>query len=61
MPRTDDDRELIDHKTSRCICDAIGERLEQSLRPETSGLSARLQYLLDEFRRRDRFGPPSTP
>ena len=43
----------IDYKTSRSICDAIGERLQQSLRPETSRLSSQLQHLLDELRRRD--------
>jgi hypothetical protein len=34
------------------ICDAIGERLQQSLRPE-SELSPRLRELVDELRRRD--------
>jgi hypothetical protein len=45
--------EGIDGKTSRSICDAVGERLRQSLRPELSSLSPRLQYLMDELRRRD--------
>jgi cytidylate kinase len=43
----------IDYKTSRSICDGIGERLQRSLRPETSRLSSRLQHLMDELRRRD--------
>ena len=43
----------IDGKTSRSICDAIGERLEQSLRPLPSQLSSHLQHLMDELRRRD--------
>jgi hypothetical protein len=43
----------IDRKTSRSICDAVGERLQQELRPETSRPSVHLQYLLDELRRRD--------
>lgn len=34
------------------ICDAIGERLQQSLRPEAE-LSPRLQELVEELRRRD--------
>jgi hypothetical protein len=50
--RPDNDFESIDPKTSRSICDAIGERLQQSMRPE-SGLSERLQKLLNEFRQRD--------
>jgi len=43
----------IDYKTSRSICDAIGERLQQSLRPETSRLSPHLRRLMDELQRRD--------
>jgi hypothetical protein len=46
----------IDYKTSRSICDAVGERLQQSLRPEFSRLSPRLQHLLDELRKQDRAG-----
>jgi hypothetical protein len=44
----------IDGKTSRSICDAVGERLQRDLRPNSSGLSPRLQSLLDELERRDR-------
>jgi len=32
--RITDDIEPIDRKTSRSICDAVGERLQQDLRPE---------------------------
>ncbi len=46
--------EQIDYKTSRSICDAVGERLQQSLRPDSSSLSPRLQHLLDELRKQDR-------
>jgi hypothetical protein len=46
------DFEQLDHKTCRSICDAVGERLQQSLRPETS-LNSHLQHLLDELRRRE--------
>ena len=49
----DNSSEEIDGKTSRSICDAIGERLQQSLRPDTSRLSSHLQHLMDELRRRD--------
>jgi hypothetical protein len=45
--------ETIDRKTSRSIIEAVGERLQQSLRPETSRLSPRLENLMDELRRRD--------
>ena len=47
------ERVEIDGKTSRSICDAVGERLQRELRPETSRPSVHLQYLLDELRRRD--------
>ena len=53
MGRTTDSSETIDYKTSRSICDAVGERLRQSLRPEMSRPSPRLQQLMDELRRRD--------
>ena len=47
--RINDDSDGIDRKTSRSICDAVGERLQQSLRPETSGLSSHLQHLMDDY------------
>ena len=53
MGRITDSTETFDHRTSRSICDAVGERLQQSLRPESAGLSPRLQHLMDELRRRD--------
>jgi hypothetical protein len=52
--RIADNSEQIDGKTSRSICDAIGEKLQQSLRPDTSRLSSYLQHLMDELRLRDR-------
>ena len=48
-----DNSDQIDRKTSRSICDAVGERLQQSLHPEPSRLSSHLEHLLDELRRRD--------
>jgi hypothetical protein len=48
-----EDREAIDRNTIRSICDSVGERLRQSLGPETSRPSRELQQLLDELRRRD--------
>ena len=50
--RINSDIEQIDHKTCVSICDAIGERLQQSLRPNTE-LPSRLRELVDELRRRD--------
>jgi hypothetical protein len=50
--RTTDNIE-IDHKTSRSICDEVGERLQQDLRLETSPLPPYLDRLIDELRKRD--------
>jgi hypothetical protein len=44
---------VIDRQTSRSICEGVAEALQQSLRPESSRLSPRLQTLMDELRRRD--------
>ena len=49
------DSEQIDQRTSRTICDAVGERLQQSLRPEPR-LPTNLEQLLDELKKRDREG-----
>ena len=54
--RITDDIEPIDRKTCRSICDAVGERLQQSLRPEPSRLSSHLEHLMNELRRRDEGG-----
>ena len=48
MSRINDDSEGIDRKTSRSICDAVGERLQQDLHPEPSRLSSHLEHLMDE-------------
>ena len=50
--RINDDFEQIDHRTARSICDAVGERLQQSMRPETE-LSPHLKQLVNELLRRD--------
>jgi hypothetical protein len=47
------DSEQIDRRTSRAICDAVGERLQQSLRPEPR-LPTHLEQLLNELDKRDR-------
>ena len=46
------DFEQIDHKTSRSICDAVGERLQQAMRPER-GLPEALLRLIEQLRRHD--------
>ena len=51
--RITDNSEQIDRKTSRSICDAVGEQLQQNLRPEPLRPSSHLQHLMDELRRRD--------
>jgi hypothetical protein len=54
--RITDDIEPIDRKTSRSICDAVGERLQQNLRPELLRKSSHLEHLIDELRTRDEAG-----
>jgi hypothetical protein len=50
---TTDDSEPIDRKTSRSICDAVGERLQQNLHPDSLYPSSHLDDLMDELRNRD--------
>lgn len=47
------DSEQIDRRTSRSICDAVGERLQQNLRPEPR-LPTHLEQLLNQLRQRER-------
>lgn len=56
VARSEDD-EMIDHRTSRSICEAIGERLQQHMKPDAA-LSDHLKQLLNELRRRDLHGRP---
>jgi hypothetical protein len=56
-----DKSEAIDGKTSRSICDAVGERLRQALRPESLGPSTHLEHLLDELRSREGKSRPGLP
>ena len=51
--RTDDDSEPIDRKTSRSICKAVAERLQENLGLEPSQRSSNLERLMDELSRRD--------
>lgn len=46
------DSDQIDRRTARSICDAVGERLQQSLRPEPR-LPTHLEQLMNELRKRE--------
>jgi hypothetical protein len=56
--RINESSETMDRATCRSICDAVGERLQLSLRPDALQPSSRLDHLLDELRRRDYEGRP---
>jgi hypothetical protein len=45
--------ERIDRKTSRSICDAVGERLQREIRPQFFEPSPYLDHLVDELRKQD--------
>lgn len=51
--RINQSSEQIDRRTSRSICRAVGERLQQDIRPETAELPSNLRYLMDELQRQD--------
>jgi len=61
MGRLVDCSEPIDGKTSRSICDAVGERLRQSLRPDLSNLPDYLHRLMMNLRDRDDEDRPEPP
>jgi hypothetical protein len=50
--RTSDSVE-IDYKTSRSICDEVGEQLQRDLRLEDSPLPPFLDRLINELRKRE--------
>ena len=56
-----DDREEIDRKTSRSICDAVGERLQQSLKPHVMEPAPELDRLVEALHRRERESGADTP
>jgi len=57
--RINSQQDEIDHRTSRSICDAVGERLQQNLRPDHSP-SSQLQHLMNELRKRDNEARPKS-
>jgi len=48
-----DSTDPIDGKTSRSICDAVGERLRQNIRPDFSRLPEELRHLMDALRQQE--------
>jgi hypothetical protein len=54
------DREPIDGKTIRSIRDAVGERLQQYLKPQMMIPSPHLEHLLDELDRAERASRSAT-
>jgi hypothetical protein len=61
MTNCESQREEIDRKTSRSICDAVGERLQQSLKPHVMEPAPRLDRLVEEMRRRERKAEANIP
>ncbi len=53
--------DLVCHRLSNGISDAVGERLQRDLRPDFSDLSPHLRNLMDELRRRDVEGEGDPP
>ena len=51
--RINNEYEQIDHKTLRAVCDGVGERLQQYMRPEPT-LPTHLEQLMEELRRREK-------
>ena len=56
-----DNSEQIDRKTSRSICQAVGERLQQHVRPLEFDLPSHLAHLMDELRKQDAGGRRMRP
>jgi hypothetical protein len=51
----------IDRNTSRSICEAVGQRLQQSLPPHVTAPAPELDRLVEEMRRRERESGANTP
>lgn len=48
----------LDRKTSRLICNAVGERLQRDLRPDSFPPSSHIEYLLETMSRQERDNSP---
>jgi hypothetical protein len=51
--RIDESLEPIDRATSRTICRAVGQRLQEDLRPHNNELPSHLRELVEELQRRE--------
>ena len=51
--RINNEYEQIDRKTLRAVCDGVGERLQQYMRPEAT-LPTHLEQLMEELRQREK-------
>ena len=51
--RTTENVEPLDQKTSRAICEAVGERIGRDIQAEYASLSPHLQRLVVELRVQD--------
>jgi len=60
MPKIVDPFLPFDVRTSRSICDAIGERLQRSLQPNLLSPSPHLLHLLEELRKQEEASEPNT-
>ena len=47
------DTDTIDGKTSRSICNAVGERLQQHIQPDFSRPPEQLRHLMEALHRQD--------
>jgi len=52
--------DLLDRKTSRSICNAVGERLQRDLRPDSFPSSSHIEHLLEIMSRQERDNSPSS-
>jgi hypothetical protein len=55
------DGETFDRKTSRSMCDAVGQRLQQFLPPQNMDPAPDLDRLVEELHRREKEHGMSTP
>jgi hypothetical protein len=47
---SEDHKVDLDHRTSQAVCDSIGERLRETLKPGSMPLPHYLQELVDRFK-----------
>jgi hypothetical protein len=52
--------DILDRKTSRSICNAVGERLQRDLRPDSFPSSSHIERLLEIMSRQERDNSPGS-